>query len=120
MASDGAQRCSVRSPTATFCVKQHVCVSKEKIKFAKAAEHNFSTEIFRITKLNDRRPRALYELEDINSTLIDGQFYQKELTHLRITSQTPYNIDKILDKRVRGGIGEYIVRCRDYSRDFVS
>jgi hypothetical protein len=29
-------------------VGQHVRISKEKMKFAKAYEHNFSTEIFRI------------------------------------------------------------------------
>jgi len=38
-----------RVATARFCVGQHVHNSKQKMKFAKSAEHNFSTEIFRIT-----------------------------------------------------------------------
>ena len=33
---------------ATFRVGQHVCISKEKVRFAIAAEQNFSTEIFRV------------------------------------------------------------------------
>ena len=47
----------------------------------------------------DRRPRALYELEDLNGTPIDGQFYREELTPVRITDWTSYKIHKILDKR---------------------
>ena len=69
-------------------------ICNEKLKFAKAAEHNFSTDIFKIVKVIDRHPRAVYELEDLNDTPIDGQFYKEELTHVRITSRTTYKIDK--------------------------
>jgi len=87
-----------------------VRITKKKLKFARAAEQNFSTEIFRIVKIIDRRPRAVYELEDPNGTLIDDQFYQEELTPVRITSRTTYKIDKILHKRFRRGIRKYLVR----------
>ena len=43
-----ARRLRVRVATDKFRVGQYVRISKEKMKFAKAAEHNFSTEIFRI------------------------------------------------------------------------
>ena len=112
-----AKRRHVRVTTATFRVGQHVRMSKEKMKFAMGAEHNFCNEIFRITKVIDRRPRAVYELDDLNDTPKDGQYYQQELTPVRITSRTAYKINKILDKRVRRGIREYIVRWRVYSRD---
>jgi len=58
----------------SFHVEQNVRISKVKRNFAKAAEHNFSTIIFRIGKVIDRRTRAFYELENINGTPIDGQF----------------------------------------------
>ena len=90
------------------------------MKFAKAAENNFSTGILRIAKVIDRRPRAVYELEDLNGTPIDGQFYHEELTPVRITRRTSYNIEKILDKRFRRGIREHHVRWRSYSREFDS
>ena len=50
---------------ARYSVGQHVRISKEKIKFAKSAEQNFSTEIFRIIKVIHRTPRPIYELEDL-------------------------------------------------------
>ena len=45
-----ARRLRVRVATAKFHVGQHVRIIKEKMKFGKASEHNFSTEIIRIVK----------------------------------------------------------------------
>ena len=111
---------SVRFAKAKFRAGQHVRMSKEKMKFAKGVEQNFSMEIFRIAKVIERRPRPLYELKDLNDTPIDGQFYQEELTPVRVTSRTVYKIDKILDKRIRRGSLEYLVRWKGYSKDFDS
>ena len=59
---------------AKYSVRQNVRLSKEKAKFAKSAEQNFSTEIFRIVKVIPRKPRPVHELEDLNKKLIAGQF----------------------------------------------
>ena len=71
------KRQRVRVATAKFRVREHVRIIKEKMKFTKAAQHNFSTEIFRIVKVIDRRPRAVYELEGLKSTQIGGQFSRR-------------------------------------------
>jgi len=69
----------------------------------------------------DREASATpYKLEDLNGTPIDGQFSQEVLTRFRVTRRTVYKIDKILNKRVRRGILEYLVRWRGYSKDFDS
>jgi len=74
------RRGKVRVKMARYSVGQHVRISKEKAKFAKSAEQNFNTEIFRIIKVIHRTPRSVYEMEDLNRKVIDGQFYEEELT----------------------------------------
>jgi hypothetical protein len=84
-----------RVAKVTLRVGQHLRISKEKIKFANVAKHNFSTEKFRIVKLIDTCPQEVYELEDLSGTTIDGKLYQEELTPVRINSRTTYKIDII-------------------------
>ena len=103
-----------------FKVGQHVRISKEKMKFAKWSEQNYTDEIFRIVKVIRRTARPVYELEDLNVTLIEVQFYGEEFTPVRVTKHSVYKIDKILDKRYRNGILEYLVHWKGYRRDFDS
>jgi len=114
------KKSSIRVIRLRFRVGQHVRISKEKMKLANGAEPNFSTEIFRVVKVIDMWPRPVYELEDLNRTPIDGHFYKEELTPVRVTKNTVYKIDKILDERVRRGIREYFFRWRWYSGEFNS
>jgi hypothetical protein len=109
-----------RLATLKFRVGQHVRINKEKLKFAKRGEQNYTTDIFKLRKVVHRTPLPVFELEDLRGQEIEGQFYKEELSPVRITKQTTYKIDKILDKRVRRGILEYLVRWRGYSADFDS
>jgi len=51
---------------------------------------------------------------------MEGQFYGQVLTPVRISKQTTYKVDEILDKRVRRGIREYLDRWGGYIKDFDS
>jgi len=94
--------------------------SKEKAKFAKSAEQNFSTEIFRIVKVIPRTPRPVYEPEDLNKQPIDGQLYQEELAPVSVSKETVFKIDKIIGTRVRHDIKERKVKWLGYGPKFDS
>jgi len=78
----------------------------------------YTDEIFRIVNGIRRTPRPLYALEDLNETLMEGQFHGEELTPVRVTKRSVYKIDKILDQRYRKGILEYLVHWKGYRREF--
>ena len=52
--------------------EQHVRISKEKMKFAKGGEHNFSTEVFRITATNRLRAGGFKPAADRGTILRGG------------------------------------------------
>ena len=108
----------MRTIWAKFRVGQHVRISK--MTFKKGDEQNFSREIFRINKVIKRKPRRVYEPEDLNKIPIKGQLYQEEVCPVRITKQTTYKIEKIFDKSFRSGIQEYLVRWQRYDNNFAS
>jgi len=70
-----ARKSRVRVGKVKFDVGQHARISKEKMKFAKGSEQNYTDETFRIVKVIGRTPRPVYEFEDLNGTLIEGQFH---------------------------------------------
>ena len=95
-----------------FRVGQHVRISKEKMKFAKVGEQNYTTEIFKVRKLVHRTPRPVFELEDLRGQEIEGLFYSEELVPVRITKHTTYkNTYKyinVLPKFVKGYNAKFI------------
>ena len=42
------------------------------MKFSKVSEHNYTDEIFRLLNIIHRTTRPVYELEDLNGSLIGG------------------------------------------------
>ena len=77
----------VRTISARFRVGQHVRISKEKMKFKEAPKKILIGKYFELTRILENT-QAVYELEDLNKTPIEGQFYQEELTPVRITKQS--------------------------------
>lgn len=110
----------VKPRPVKFRVGQTVRIGKEKMKFAKGFEQNYSTEVFKIVKVVKRSPQPVYELEDLKNNPILGQFYSYEITPVIINRNTVYKIDKILGSRVVKGIKQHLVRWRGYGPDFDS
>jgi hypothetical protein len=72
-----AKYTSIRSAIVKFKVGQHVRISKEKFKFEKGGERNYTTEIFRIHKVVRKIRRPEYELEDLLGKIIEGSVMRK-------------------------------------------
>ena len=103
-----------------FKVGDLVRITKEKVKFAKGYEKNFSTEIFRIVKVIQRVPQPVYELSDLQARPIEGQFYNYELVKVTVSPQTEFQIDKILRTRKKDGIKQHFVKWKGYDETFNS
>jgi hypothetical protein len=69
--------------------------------FAKAFEKNYTTEFFRINHVVRRFSQPVHETEDLQKTHIEGQFYNEELTPVKITEKMMYKTDNIVDTRIK-------------------
>lgn len=74
----------------------HVRISKDKGIFSKGYLPNWSTEIFKICKVNMTNP-VTYTLEDLNGNLISGKFYEQELQ--RTSNISTYLVEKVLKQK---------------------
>lgn len=79
-----------------FRVGDFVRISKYKNVFAKGYTPNWTTEIFKITNVNNKFP-VTYLLEDYQGEPIAGQFYEKELQ--KTIYPDTYLVERILKRK---------------------
>ncbi len=79
-----------------FKIGDDVRISKSKAFFDKGYEPNWSTEIFKIVKVQITNP-VTYLLEDYKSNPISGGFYEFELQ--KVSDPNAYLVEKVLKKR---------------------
>lgn len=78
--------------TNKFKVNDYVRISKYKSLFEKGYTPNWSTEIFRITRILPTEP-VTYRLVNLNDNEIKGCFYEHELQQTKITDV--YLVEKV-------------------------
>jgi len=81
---------------AKFKVGDSVCVSKYKTIFEKEYTPNWTTEMFKIVKVQ-RTNLVTYLLEDYRGKSVAGAFYEHELH--RATDLDIYLVEKILRRK---------------------
>ena len=83
-----------------------------KRMFEKSYLPSFMEEIFTVYKRMARHV-PVYKLKDDAGEIIDGTFYEPELQKI-IKIDDVYLVEKILRKRKRKGVVEYLVRWKGY------
>ncbi|XP_018406601.1 PREDICTED: uncharacterized protein LOC108782743 [Cyphomyrmex costatus] len=81
---------------AKFKVGDAVRVSKYKTIFEKGYTPNWTTEVFRIVRVQRTNP-VTYLLEDYRGEPVAGGFYEHEL--LRVANSDVYLVEKVLRKK---------------------
>ena len=95
-----------------FQVGDRVRISNVKRMFEKSYLPNFTEEIFTVYKRMARQV-PVYKLKDNANEILDGTFYEPELQKI-IKNDDVYRVKKILRKRKRKGVVEYLVRWKEY------
>lgn len=87
----------IRRRNAKFKVGDYVRLSKYRVLFDKAYTPNWTTEIFKIRKVQYNTNPITYLLNDYKNTEIKGSVYAEELQSVK--HPDVYLIEKILRKR---------------------
>ena len=95
-----------------FAVGDRVRISKVKRMFEKSYLPNFTEEIFTIYKRMTRRV-PVYKLKDDAGEILERTFYEPELQKI-VKNDDVYRVEKILRKRKRNGVVEYLVKWKGY------
>ena len=101
-----------------FKVGDSVRITKYKSVFAKGYLPNWTTEMFKISKVNQTLP-ITYDLVDLGDEEITGKFYEEELAIFNNIKEV-YRIEKIIKRRTRKGIKEIFVKWYGYPEKFNS
>ena len=83
-----------------------------KRMFEKSYLPSFTEEMFTVYKRMARQV-PVYKLKDDAGEILDGTFYEPELQKI-IKNDDVYRVEKILRKRKRKGVVEYLVRWKGY------
>ncbi|KAF2885840.1 hypothetical protein ILUMI_20333 [Ignelater luminosus] len=102
-----------------FKENQLVRISRSKNIFEKGYANNWSDEIFKITKVINRRP-PVYRILDLNNESVEGTFYEEELQPVSVDSNSLFKIEKVLGEKGQGKNKKYLVKWLGYSDKFNS
>jgi hypothetical protein len=104
-----------------FKVDDTVRISSARDAFKKAYKGKWKEEVFIIAKAWYGFPRHLYSLKDWHGETVIGSFYEDELQKVDFTTDTNFQVEKVLKTRKRAGRPkECLVRWAGYSEKFDS
>ena len=88
-----------RTREIKFKPGDRVRFSKLKSRFSRSYLPQAQHEIMKVSAVFKHLPRVLYKLESLSGEIIEGKFYQEELT--KVENQDEYLIEKVLKRKGR-------------------
>lgn len=115
------RRSSSSSTNIKYRVGDLVRISRAKSAFAKGYEGGWSEEIFKVERISNNRHPPVYILRDLADEIIDGIFYEQELTRVRrdLEKET-FRINEIIRSEGRGRKKRHFVSWVGYPEKFNS
>lgn len=118
---DSEGRKKIRARKTKYSAGELVRISRAKAAFEKGYEAKWSEEIFRIHRVLEWRKPRVYEICDLAGEVIDGIFYEQELTSVNKDLQgEEFIIERVIKSRGRGRNKEYFVSWQGYPAKFDS
>lgn len=100
-----------------YNIGQTVRISKQRHAFTRGYHEQFTQEIFWVEKRMRRQGFNLYELKDCSDQVIEGRFYEAELTPVVKQEDDLWKIDKILARKKRKGVNWVYVAWKNYPKE---
>ena len=101
--------------TPFFKIGDSVRITRKKSIFQKGYEQTYSYEVFTVSEIKTTYP-ITYGIKDYKGELIKGSWYRNELQAVDISDKI-WPIEKIVDKRKKAGVTEYLVKFIGYSNE---
>lgn len=103
----------------------YVRISRERGPFAKGYEAGWTEEIFIIKRVFHERLHSpvVYELKDLSNELIEGLFYERELSIVKkenLLTDTEFIVEKVIRRKGTGRNKQVLVKWKGYPNKFNS
>ena len=105
-----------RPKRAKYQVGQTVRITRKRTVFQRGFHHQWSYEVFKIHRVRPTTP-ITYTLIDMNSEVIKGSFYEREIQPVDKSSNI-YSVERIVRTRRRQGAVQYLVKYLGYPDSF--
>lgn len=96
-------------------LNDYVRIQKWKNKFSRGYEKNFTTEVFRITKVLKHLPITMYTVSDLNEQKILGNFYAEELS---VVKGDVFLVEKIVKRKKINNIKYVLVKWEGFPSSY--
>lgn len=113
------QRVSNRSKTPSFEKGDHVRIAMRSKTFLKEGTASWSKELFQIHEVLKTNP-ITYRVRDLNSEVIEGSFYERELQQVLLPRRREFKIEKVIKTRGKGKRKQLLIKWMGYPESFNS